>query len=102
MKENEMLQDDEISLFDLWEKLHDGWRYVVGGMVLGLTGAGTALIVLPPKYEAVAVEQVGQVELPGQPGQAVNVPVELATQVVERMKTPAFQLKGAEASENQA
>ena len=30
MNENEMMQDDEISLFDLWEKLRDGWRYVVG------------------------------------------------------------------------
>ncbi len=100
-----MMQDDEISLFDLWEKLRDGWRYVVGGTVLGLAGAGVALVMLPPKYEAVAVVQVGQVGqvgVPGQPGQAVNVPVEPATQAVERMKTPAFQLKVAEASGNQA
>lgn len=31
MNENEMAQDDEISLFDLWEKLREGWHYVVGG-----------------------------------------------------------------------
>lgn len=107
MNENEMMQEDEISLFDLWEKLRDGWRYVVGGTVLGLAGAGAALMVLPPKYEAVAivqvaqVGQVGQVGTPGAPGQAVSVPVEPASQAVERMKTSAFQLKVAEATENQ-
>jgi uncharacterized protein involved in exopolysaccharide biosynthesis len=105
MNENEMMQDDEISLFELWDKLKDAWRYLVGGTLLGLAGAGVALVTLPPKYEAVAVVQVGQVGqvgVPGQPGQAVNVPVEPATQAVERMKTPAFQLKVAEATGNQA
>jgi len=96
MNENEMLQDDEISLFDLWEKLRNGWRYVVGGGVIGLAGAGAALMVLPPKYEAVAVvqiAQVGQVSY-AQLGQVMQIPslnVEPAAQVIERMKTPAFQ-----------
>jgi uncharacterized protein involved in exopolysaccharide biosynthesis len=93
MNENEMMQDDEISLFDLWEKLKDGWRYVVGGTVLGLAGAGAALIVLPPKYEAVAVVQVGQV---GQVGQSAALPSEPPTQTIERMKTPSFQRGVAE------
>ena len=92
MNENEMMQDDEISLFDLWEKLQNGWRYVVGGAVIGLAGAGAALVVLPPKYEAVAVVQVGQV---------ASFPVEPVTQAVERMKTPAFQTTVAQASGNQ-
>ncbi len=77
MNENEMVLEDEISLFDLWEKLRDGWRYVMGGAVIGLAGAGAALMVLPPKYEAVAVVQVGQV---GQVGQAASLPVEPARQ----------------------
>ena len=95
MNENDMVQDDEISLFDLWEKLKDGWRYVVGGTVLGLAGAGAALMNLPPKYEAVAVVQVGQV---GQVGQVkvTGQPVEPPVQAVERMKTPAFQRRVAE------
>ena len=92
MNENEMMQDDEISLFDLWDKLQNGWRYVVGGAVIGLAGAGAALVVLPPKYEAVAVVQVGQV---------ASFPVEPVTQAVERMKTPAFQTTVAQASGNQ-
>ena len=61
MNENEMMQDDEISLFDLWEKLREGWLAVVGGAVLGIAGAVLAIFLIPPKYEAVAVVQVGQV-----------------------------------------
>ena len=105
MNENEMVQDDEISLFDLWEKLRAGWYYVVGGTLLGVAGAGVALIVLPPKYEAVAVVQVGQVgqvAQVGQVGQATPLPVEPPTQSIERMKTPAFQMVVAEKVGNQA
>ncbi len=107
MNDNEMVQDDEISLFDLWEKLKDGWRFVVGGTVLGLAGAGAALMVLPPKYEAVAVVQIAQVGqiAYAQLGQVMQIPsltVEPATQVVERMKTPAFQTAVAQTLGNQA
>ncbi len=107
MNEIEMMQDDEIGLFDLWEKLRDGWHYVVGGTVLGLAGAGAALMVLPPKYEAVAVVQIAQVGqiTYAQLGQVMIVPslnVEPATQVVERMKTPAFQSRVAQSLGNQA
>jgi uncharacterized protein involved in exopolysaccharide biosynthesis len=104
MNENEMAQDDEISLFDLWDKLRAGWYYVVGGTLLGVAGAGVALTVLPPKYEAVAVIQVGQVGQVGKDGQVgeaaqtSSVPVEPATQAVERMKSPAFQMKVAKAA----
>ena len=66
MNENEVLQDDEISIFDIWEKLRGGWKAVVGGTVLGIAGALLAIVVTPLKYEAVAVIQVGQV---GQVGQ---------------------------------
>lgn len=107
MNENEMMQDDEISLFDLWEKLRDGWHYVVGGTVLGLAGAGIALVMLPPKYEAVAVVQIAQVGqiAYAQLGQMMQIPslnVEPATQAVERMKTPAFQTAVAQALGNRA
>ena len=70
MNENDVVHEDEISLFDLWEKLRDGWRLVLGGTVLGAVCAGATLMVLPPKYEAVAVVQVGQV---GQVVQVVQV-----------------------------
>lgn len=92
MNENGMAQGDEISLFDLWQKLREGWQYLAGGAVLGLVGAGGALAVLPPKYEAVALVQVGQV---GQVAQAGPLPVETPAQAAERLKSPSFQLEVA-------
>jgi len=96
MNQEEVLQDEEISLFDLWEKLRDGWKTVTGGVVLGVAGAIAAFLVIPPNFEAVAVIQVGQV---GQVGQ-VNVsgqPVEPPVQTIERMKSPTFQRRVAQA-----
>ena len=93
MNENDGMQDDEISLFDLWDKLREGWAVVVGALVLGIAGAVLALFVIPPKYEAIALVQVGQV---GQVGQATPLLVEPPAQAVERLKSPAFQLVVAE------
>jgi len=108
MNENEMMQADEISLFDLGTKLRDGWRYVLGGTVLGVAGAGLAIALIPPRYEAVALVQVGQVGQVGQVaqlglvGQVSSVALEPTQQVVERMKTPTFQAAVARGVGNQS
>jgi len=101
MREVEDFEEDEISLFELFEKLREGWRYVVGGGIVGVLIAVTAIFVFPNRYEAVAIVQVGQVGgqagqtwqpvQAGQAGQYVGVPVEPATQAIERMKSAAFQ-----------
>jgi uncharacterized protein involved in exopolysaccharide biosynthesis len=101
MNENEMLQDDDISLFDLWVKLREGWLVVVGGALLGIVGAVLAIFLIPPKYEAVAVVQVGlvgQIAKDCKEGQGISMPVEPPSLAVERMKTPSFQRKAAEAA----
>jgi hypothetical protein len=92
MSNNKLVQDDEISLFDLWGWLRSGWLYVVGSAMFGVIFAGVVITVLPPKYEAVAVGQVGQA------GMVVGSPIEPVTQTVERMKSPGFQLKVAKAA----
>jgi len=61
--------------------------------IAGLAAGGLAIWLIPPKYEAIAVAQVGQI---GQVGQLASAPVEPAIQAVERMRTPAFQLRVAE------
>lgn len=109
MRETEDFEEDEISLFELFEKLKEGWRYVVGGALVGALIAATAILVVPNRFEAVAIVQVGQVGQvgqslqpvqtgqtgqpvqTGQTGPYVGVPVEPATQAIERMKTAAFQ-----------
>ena len=84
MREAENFEEDEISLFELLEKLRERWRYVVGGASVGALIAATAIFALPNRYEAVAIVEIGRV------GQYVGVPVEPATQAIERMKTAAF------------
>lgn len=96
MNENELQQEDEISLFDLWETLREGWKTVVGGTAVGLAGAVVAIILLAPKYEAVAILQVGQVGQVGQAGQAAPLQVEAPAQAIERLKSSSFQLSVAE------
>jgi uncharacterized protein involved in exopolysaccharide biosynthesis len=102
MNKNELMKGDEISFFDLWDRLRSGWRHIIGGTLLGAVGAGLAITVLPSRYEAVAVVQVGQVGQVGQFGQNPSVPVEPVTQAIERMKSPAFQMKVARSTEVQA
>ncbi len=95
MNENDMMQADEISLYDLWERLQQGWRSIAAGVTIGIAGAVAGIVLLPPKYEAVAVVQVGQV---GQVGQVrvSGQPVEPPVQAVERMNAPAFQRRVAQ------
>jgi len=107
MNENELMADDEFGLFNVWQTLRAGWRHVIGGVVIGVIGAGAMIMLTPAKYEAVAVIQVGQVGQVGQLGQlgqdqVVSRPVEPASQTIERMKTSAFQLGVAEKLGDQA
>lgn len=88
MNERELLQDDEISLLDILEALKQGWRWLLGSVVLGGIGAGVFLVPATPQYEAIALVQVGQIS--GQP-------VEPQVKAVERVKSSSFQLKVAEA-----
>jgi uncharacterized protein involved in exopolysaccharide biosynthesis len=87
MNENDMMQGEEISLFDLWEKLRDGWKAIAAGLVLGAAGAATAIVVLPQKYEAQALMRVGNIA-----GGVIESP----DLVVQRVGAPAFRLELAE------
>lgn len=86
MNENTLMQESEVSLFDIVQSVRAGWRNVVGGACLGLLGAGCLVSFLPNKYEAVALVQVGQVN---------NQQVEAPSFTVERLKLPGLQLAAA-------
>lgn len=92
MTENERPADDG-SLLELRQELQKRWRHVLGLALAGVLVSILAIWLVRPKFEATAVAQVGQI---GQVGQLASMPVEPAIQAVERMRTPAFQLRVAE------
>jgi uncharacterized protein involved in exopolysaccharide biosynthesis len=79
--------DDEISLSDLWRTLIQGWRWIIGGTIVGAAAAVGYLAITPPQYEAMVLVQIGQA---GQVGQAGLAPVESLARVVERVMFPTF------------
>ena len=79
--------EEEISLFDLYEKLREGWRSILGGLLLGTILAVLAIVLVSPKYEALAMLQTGRVA-----GSIVEDP----STIVERLKSPALLLEIAE------
>lgn len=103
MNDNEMLQGGEVSFAELWEQLCCRWKAVVGSLALGIAGAVAGIALIPPKYEAVALIQVGQVGQLGQLGQVKmgGHPVEPPAAAVERMRAPSFQRRVAEAVNDQ-
>lgn len=75
------VEEDEISLFDLYEKLRKSWRGILGGGLLGFIASVLAVVFIPPKYEAVAMLQAGRV---------AGTVVEEPSIIVERLKSPAL------------
>ncbi len=103
MNQVQLTQDQEMTVFDLSQKLRGGWRHVVGGGAIGLLLAGLGIVLTPPRYEAVAIVQVGQIgQLSGTLSLAPSLPVEPPANAVERMKTAAFQSTIAEHLDDQA
>lgn len=92
MNKDEMQLENEISLLDLWDRLCEGKIYIFGATFSGILLAFAAILLMSPKFEAVAIVQVGQVN---------NALVEPATQAIERIKTPAFQIKAAKSIADQ-
>lgn len=80
-------QEEEISLFDLWETLREGKKIVFGGLLLGLLGAVLAIVLVPTKYEAEASIKIGTV--------AGNT-IESAEVVVQRLLAPSFRMEIAQ------
>ena len=92
MSSTENFEEEEISLFDLWAKLREGGRWVLGGVLIGGLGAGALLVVIPPTYQASALLQTGKV---------AGAVIEDVSMMVERLKSPSFLVDVAKDVEDQ-
>lgn len=78
---NELQNDDELSIWDVVNFLKEGWRWLAGGLLLGLACALAYLLVTPKKYEAQALFQGAKV---------LGSDLEATQQLIERLKFPTF------------
>jgi len=88
-------EDDEVSLFEIWKILIEGWRLIIAGIAAGLIAAVGYLVVTPPLYEATALVRIGQGWQGGQIGQIGQgsaTSVEPPARVVERVMFPTFKV----------
>ncbi len=86
--------DDEISLWDIVNFLKEGWRWLAGGLVLGLLGAVGFVMMSPSRYEATAVIQPATVGMPTTTTTTTTTTkgaeVEPVAQTLERLKLATF------------
>lgn len=87
MREAELPQEVGGAI-DIWQRLKAGYKYIVWAVGFALAVALLAVLLLPQRYEAFAIIQVGQV---------ASSPIEQSVLAVERIKTPSFQLRAAKA-----
>lgn len=76
--------DDEISLFDLWQILLRRKWWVLGIPLLAVIAAAVAVTLMKPQWEATAAIRIGAV---GQAGQVIEPPA----QVVVRVNLKSFE-----------
>lgn len=81
MNEQNEVAEDEISFYDIYEFLKDGWKTIAATTVLGgAIGVGTAFV-LPEKFVASAKIQ---------PGRVLGEDVEKAEVLTEKMRMPTY------------
>ena len=81
MSGTEYFKEDSISLFDLWDKLRAGWRWVIGGLLMGAGGAWALLAVIQPLYQASVSLEAGKV---------AGEVIEDVSTMVDRLRSPSF------------
>lgn len=84
------INDDEISLMDIYDFLRDGWWTLVGLSVLGLVIGIIVSFVFPVKYQASALLDSGKVGFYTRDQGVVSREVEPVATLAERMKLPGF------------
>lgn len=81
MTEKTDIDQDEISLVDIYEFFKDGWKTLVGLSALGLSAGVIAAFVIPEKFQASALIE---------PAAVASKAVESTTVLLEKMKSPTY------------
>lgn len=77
--------NDEMTLLELWQMFCTGWRWMLGGLLTGLTVAAVYLAMVPNQYEANLLIKVGRVPLVD----SVQL-IEAPGDVIKRLQAPDF------------
>jgi len=77
----DVIDDDEISLLDIYDFIRDGWWTLVGMTALGLLVGLVTAFVLPTQYQASALVDSGRVRA---------VALDASSVLVEKLKSPGF------------
>lgn len=73
--------NDEVSLFDVYEFLRDGWKTIVGLSALGLVCGVAISFVLPEKYQAIGAIESAEV---------AGKPVDKLQALAQKMRSPTY------------
>jgi len=77
----DVTEDDEISLYDIYDFLRDGWKTLFGLSALGLIVGVVVSLTLPEKFQA-----SGQIE----PTRVAGTDVEGVSQLAEKLQSPTY------------
>lgn len=90
MTEKPEFDNDEISLIDMYEFFMDGWKTLVGFVVLGISAGLVTAFVIPEKFQARALIEPASVAKKGKDDAIVASAVESVAVLAEKMKVPTY------------
>lgn len=90
MTEKPEFDSDEISLIDMYEFFMDGWKTLVGFVVLGISAGLVTAFVIPEKFQARALIEPASVAKKGKDDAIVASAVESVAVLAEKMKVPTY------------
>jgi LPS O-antigen subunit length determinant protein (WzzB/FepE family) len=90
MTEKPEVDNDEISLLDIYEFFLNGWKTLVGFAVLGLAAGFITAFVLPEKFQASALIESASVAKKERNESIGKTGVESAAVLAEKMKVPTY------------
>lgn len=90
MTEKPEFDNDEISLIDMYEFFMDGWKTLVGFVVLGISAGLVTAFAIPEKFQARALIEPASVAKKGKDDAIAASAVESVAVLAEKMKVPTY------------